>query len=243
MNRVSFIGLVASFSLFVVVACGGSTATVSSADLDAAVDTNAPDVSDGAGVCETPPWSFGGSGAEPAWVTGSCPDAGCPGATTCVHAAIASKVVPLGCAPVPALCGGTPGCGCMGCVCGNAQCIRVHPAGDDLECDTLTRSRREVKDDVDYVSDEERATLAREALDIPLARYRYKDEPVAARRRLGFIIEDQPDPSPAVLADREHVDQYGYTSMLLATVQEQARELAALRARVAALEARAARPR
>jgi hypothetical protein len=52
------------------------------------------------------------------------------------------------------------------------------------------------------------------------------------------LIDDQPDPSPAVAADRTHVDEYGYTSMLLATVQQQAREIEELRRRVAALEHR-----
>jgi hypothetical protein len=246
MNRLLLTALIASAS-----ACGGATATVSSsdggdeagsvADSGSGADASThPDAgSDGsAGTCETPPWSFGGGGTEPEWVTGNCPDAGCPAGTTCVHAAIASKVVPIGCAPVPASCGGNPGCGCMGCVCGNAQCVSVHPAGYSFECDTLTRSRRAVKDEIEYVDDAERSALARQALDIPLARYRYRGEAPDARRRLGFIIDDQPDPSPAVLADREHVDQYGYTSMLLAAVQEQARELAALRRRVDELEAR-----
>jgi hypothetical protein len=39
-----------------------------------------------------------------------------------------------------------------------------------------------------------------------------------------------------VNTDREHVDQYGYTSMLLATVQQQAKEIRALQERVEVLE-------
>jgi hypothetical protein len=88
------------------------------------------------------------------------------------------------------------------------------------------------------VDDKERAALARQTLGIPLARYRYKEEPPDARRRPGFIIDDQPDPSPAVLADRTHVDEYGYTSMLLATVQQQSKELRELRRRIEELEQR-----
>jgi hypothetical protein len=103
---------------------------------------------------------------------------------------------------------------------------------------TGTTSRRAAKDDIVYVDDKEREALAQQTLDIPLARYRYKQEPPDARRRLGFIIDDQPDPSPAVLADRTHVDEYGYTSMLLATVQQQAKELQELRRRVEELEQR-----
>ena len=107
-----------------------------------------------------------------------------------------------------------------------------------MRCSDGTVSRRAFKDDVAYVSDQEREELAHQALDIPLARYRYKNEPPDARRRLGFLIDDQPDPSPAVAADRTHVDEYGYTSMLLATVQQQAKEIDALRLRVDALERR-----
>jgi hypothetical protein len=97
-------------------------------------------------------------------------------------------------------------------------------------------SRRKFKDDIDYVDDAVRAELAQEALDTRLAQYRYKTEPAGGRRHLGFIIDDQPDPSPAVEADRTHVDLYGYTSMLLAAVQEQSKEIRALRERIDTLE-------
>jgi hypothetical protein len=99
---------------------------------------------------------------------------------------------------------------------------------------------RSAKADIVYVGDGEREALAREAVAIPLARYRYKNEPEDARRRLGFIIDDQPDPSPAVDSDRSHVDLYGYASMMLATVQTQAKELEELRERVRRLESASA---
>jgi hypothetical protein len=124
------------------------------------------------------------------------------------------------------VCGGNPPLG--GCGSGNAD--------DPVSCNTGTVSRRAFKDDITYVDDEEREALARQALDVRLAHYRYKGESPDARRRLGFLIDDQPDPSPAVDADRTHVDEYGYTSMLLATLQEQSKELDALRRRVEVLE-------
>jgi hypothetical protein len=108
--------------------------------------------------------------------------------------------------------------------------------GPSVICQTPTESRRSAKADIEYVDERERDALAEEALETRLARYRYKDEPVDARRRLGFLIDDQPDPSPAVLEDRAHVDQYGYTSMLLATVQRQEAEIRALEERLARLE-------
>jgi hypothetical protein len=256
-------------------ACGGNVASLPPNDSpspDATVQDGAP-VADGGpgredatlpdsgvtedssseGTCESLPWRFGGGDAEPAWAT-RCPDAGCPEGTVCVRAAIADGVFPIGCAPVPASCGGNPSCACMGCVCGGGAPPLGGCAADPgspgypVVCQTGTLSRRAFKDDVTYVDDEEREALARQALAIPLARYRYKTEAPGVRRRLGFIIDDQPDPSPAVDGDRTHVDQYGYTSMLLATVQEQAKELEALRRRIEVLEehearAPAARPR
>jgi hypothetical protein len=211
-------------------ACDRSGTVLHSADSGGHADG----ASDGPAGCTTPAWQFPNTGTEPAWATGSCPAAGCPSGTTCVHATIAATIIPVGCAPVPAACGGTPTCSCMSCACGGQDVVCSMDPG--LLCVTPTDSLRSLKTDIAYVDDDQRAALARQALEIPLARYRYKTEPLGARRRLGFIIDDQPDPSPAVLADRRHVDLYGYTSMLLATVQQQSKEIAELRRRVERLE-------
>lgn len=122
----------------------------------------------------------------------------------------------------------------MGCICATT----CYDRSNTITCDNGTISRRAFKDEIRYLSEDERALLAQQALQIPLARYRYKDEPVGARRRLGFLIDDQPNPSPAVMEDRLHVDEYGYTSMLLVTVQEQAKQIAELQERLDALERR-----
>ena len=170
------------------------------------------------------------------WATSDClRDAGgCPFGTVCMVTG-SEATFDVGCVPIPSSCGGSPTCDCMGCVCALGGCS----AGPtSMRCSDGTVSRRAFKDDIAYVSDEERPDLAHQALEIPLARYRYKTEPADARRRLGFLIDDQPDPSPAVASDRTHVDEYGYTSMLLATVQQQAKEIDALRLRVDALEHR-----
>jgi hypothetical protein len=97
-------------------------------------------------------------------------------------------------------------------------------------------SVRMAKREIRYVDDAERTRIEKETMSISLASYVYKTDPPDARRRLGFIIDDQPDPSFAVDGDRTHVDLYGYTSMLLATVQEQQREIHDLERRVEALE-------
>lgn len=229
--------------------CGASTCASGCCDAQGACQPGA-----GASACGrngeacadcTPGWCSstrtcgggdGGCFAEPvpgaAWETGTCPDAGCPAGSHCLRGTGESGNE-FGCVPVAASCqGAAPTCACMGCVCA----LGCFDSASGLSCFNGTISRRAFKDDVVYLSDAERAAVAREALQIPLARYRYGQEPPTARRRLGFLIDDQPNPSPAVMDDRLHVDEYGYTSMVLATLQQQARELAELRQRLEALE-------
>jgi hypothetical protein len=256
--RTQFFLLLATLS-----ACGGTVAVLTSVPQEAGSGSETgsgqdaagggADQATGGGDTGSPPQPDGGGGgdaecandATPPWVTGECPDGGCPTGTVCIKTQVAAAEVPRGCAPIPASCGGKASCACMSCACPPMNSIPIDGCQDfawGLECTTPTESRRAVKADITYVDDEERQALARQALDVRLARYRYKTEPESARRRLGFIIDDQPDPSPAVDQDRAHVDQYGYSSMLLATVQEQAREIAALRARLDALESQSSRP-
>jgi hypothetical protein len=168
-----------------------------------------------------------------AWATNGCPDAGCPGGSTCLRG-WGESGGDFGCVPMPAQCNGTPSCACMSCVC--SLTCEENDAG--MLCNNGTISRRELKRDVEYLSDAERSRVAAATLAIPLARFHYRGEAAGARQRLGFMIDDQPTPSPAVENDRLHVDGYGYTSMLLATIQQQQRELEALRARIEALEKR-----
>jgi hypothetical protein len=140
----------------------------------------------------------------------------------------------LGCTPIPPACGGTPTCACMDeCFCPTSK-FGVCTAGPDyLQCNSATVSRREFKKDISYVTSDERAELANEALSTPLATYHYKAEPDAQKKHLGFIIDDQPASSPAIASDQTHVDEYGYTSMLLAAVQEQQKQIDALRKELA----------
>ena len=95
-------------------------------------------------------------------------------------------------------------------------------------------SRARYKHDIEYVTAEQRARLAQQILSLPLATYRYRDSDGTSH--LGFIIEDV-EPSLSVDSARDRVDLYGYTSMTVAAVQEQGRELQALRDEVAALRA------
>jgi len=64
-----------------------------------------------AGLCAT-------KDATPAWVTRSCPEAGCPAGTVCVES-FGPFYNDMGCAPIPSSCDGT--CSCMSCVCGGTM--------------------------------------------------------------------------------------------------------------------------
>lgn len=103
-------------------------------------------------------------------------------------------------------------------------------------------SRAKYKKDIAYLSEADKRQLSDDLMRIPLATYRYKSEGDADRTHLGFIIEDVA-PSPAVLANGERVDLYGYASMSVAAAQIQAKEIAELRKEVDALKAELARSR
>ena len=90
-------------------------------------------------------------------------------------------------------------------------------------------SSREKKRDIRYLGDEDLAALRDRTLSTRLAQYQYTSGDPS--NHLGFIIEDDPD-SPAVSRDRGHVDLYSYTSMAVATLQLQSREIRELRREV-----------
>ena len=100
-------------------------------------------------------------------------------------------------------------------------------------------SRRAYKENVDYLTDADVERLRGELLRYRLATWTYKGVP-SDRRHLGFMIDDV-EPSPAVDSGGDQVDLYAYTSMAVATLQAQAKQIAALEREVAALKARAAR--
>jgi len=171
------------------------------------------------------------------YVTPSC-DAGCAAGTMCVRYQTGCPTGPrdlvdLGCLPIPAECGSSLTCACAGmCACTSGICVD-RDGGIVCVCEGI--SRRAFKRDIRYVDDALRAELAEEILATPLATYRYKD---SCERRLGFIIDDMPDPSFAIGSDRTHVDEYGYESLLLAAIQEQQKTLDGLRRRIDRAEQR-----
>ncbi len=96
-------------------------------------------------------------------------------------------------------------------------------------------STRRAKKEIVYLDQAERARIARELERFKLATYVYRDPALAGKRHLGFIIEDVPG-SPAVDAEGNMVDLYGYASMLVAAVQTQGEEIRKLRAELARLK-------
>jgi hypothetical protein len=94
-------------------------------------------------------------------------------------------------------------------------------------------SRARFKQDIRYLSPTDLARYRDELLAMKLATWRYKHDP--AKQRLGFIIDDN-EGSAAVDGQRDLVDLYGYTSMAVATIQLQARQIAGLEREIAALK-------
>jgi hypothetical protein len=88
------------------------------------------------------------------------------------------------------------------------------------------------KEAISYLADDDLRDVAEQTRLLRLATWRYKEGDRA--RHFGFIIEDAPE-SPAVMPNGERVDLYGYTSMAIASVQVQGKELDDLKREVAEL--------
>ncbi|WP_438006450.1 tail fiber domain-containing protein [Sorangium sp. So ce321] len=127
------------------------------------------------------------------------------------------------------------------CVALDAACDPGNDCNSHLLCTTsdptlagCPRSRARYKHDIQYLPASELARVHDELVRMPLATWRYNHEGERGREHLGFIIDDDPA-SPAVAGDGDHVDLYGYTSMAVAAVQVQEKQIAALQQEIAAL--------
>ena len=191
-----------------------------------------------------------------------CPDGSCaPASTACVGGQCSTTIQACAGGGTPkwfATCGppvcqanpppsGLPPCTTtekVGAPCTTAgmQCDTGGGCAGPLQCATTDPrhggacpiSRAKYKQDIQYLSQDERAKLASDVQSIPLVRYRYKDGP--EREHLGFIIEDI-EPSPSVDSRHDEVDLYGYTSMAVAALQQQHAEIEVLKRQVQSLEA------
>ncbi|HMV66192.1 MAG TPA: hypothetical protein PKA64_05035 [Myxococcota bacterium] len=95
-------------------------------------------------------------------------------------------------------------------------------------------SKAEYKYDIDYLGADASDALRKELMAFRLATWHYNEEAPTEREHLGFIIDDVPG-SAAVAADGDHVDLYGYTTMAVATLQAQQKQIDAQRAEIDAL--------
>ncbi len=103
-------------------------------------------------------------------------------------------------------------------------------------------SRAKYKTDIHYLDGQAEQQLSQRLLATKLATYRYTAAGPQGKRQLGFIIDDDPQ-SPAVDAQRDMVDLYGYLSMTVATLQTQQQQIDSLKAEVQSLRAGVCSPR
>lgn len=84
-------------------------------------------------------------------------------------------------------------------------------------------SRAAYKRDIFYLNDSGLEALSQQLLALKLATYTYIDDPKATPQ-LGFILEDV---EPSVIADseRDRVNLYAYTSLAVAAIQQQHKQL------------------
>lgn len=110
-------------------------------------------------------------------------------------------------------------------------CSREDPALQPGGCPISLASW---KKDIRYLDETDRRRQHDLLMKMPLATWRYRTEGEEAPVRLGFLIDDV-GAAPCVAPSGQRVDLYGYTSMTVAAVQVQAREIAALRAELTVL--------
>jgi hypothetical protein len=102
-------------------------------------------------------------------------------------------------------------------------------------------STARAKRDISYLGPHDVGRLRDALLGVKLATYKYNvGDP---SQHLGFIIEDMPNGSPAVLASRQRVDLYGYLSMAVAAIQQQQRQIDLLERRLERAEHDACKPK
>jgi hypothetical protein len=104
-------------------------------------------------------------------------------------------------------------------------------AASDPKQGTCPISRSRAKKDIRYLSARDLETYRDQLLHLPLATYRYREEPEGARPRLGFLIDGH-ESLICVDPARDQVDLYGYASMAVAALQAQNAEIEKLREEV-----------
>lgn len=172
------------------------------------------------------------SGGPLSWYT-SCGDPVCSGYNAAAHsnAPCSTEAVGDTCSPAGAGCDLQDDCNT------ELVCAGSDPKLQEGGCPI---SLAAAKADIRYLDAGQRQALHQELLQLRLAEYRYRTEAPGAARHLGFLIDEQPAGSYAVLPRGDRVDLYGYTSMAVAALQTQQALIEAQQAQIAALEARLA---
>lgn len=116
----------------------------------------------------------------------------------------------------------------------NLVCATQDPKADPNGCPISLAS---AKHDITYITDADRERIRADVMTMPLATWKYNHEGRGEKEHLGFIIDDQPPSSAAVRPSGERVDLYGYTSMAVAAIQAQDRQIEELRREIDALRA------
>lgn len=138
-------------------------------------------------------------------------------------------------------------CSTMGQTCGaptNCNSVETCLDHDPQKAGGCPLSSRKFKDDIEYLDPAQLERLHDEVLRLRLATYNYKGQYADPNpKHLGFIVEDNPQ-SLAVDRGHDRVDVYGYLSMVVAAMQVQEKEIAALSKALegARRDARACRP-
>jgi hypothetical protein len=147
---------------------------------------------------------------------------------------------PCSCSPAPDMattCDPRFNC-CPACPVGQTCCVgQPFATGTCITGTICPISRRRYKTDVEYLDAAQVERLGDELMQFRLAKWRYRPGVADGGHHLGFIIDDV-EPSAAVAADGEMVDLYGYTSMAVAALQSQQRQIKQLEREVKALRAR-----
>lgn len=123
-------------------------------------------------------------------------------------------------------------CGTTTCNPGETCCSGVPYPSPTCTTGVCAISRRAYKKDISYVDDEERQRLTDELYGFRLATYRYRQEAASSPTHLGFMIDDVAPSAAVTQKSGDSVDLYGYTTMAVAALQTQAREIAELRREV-----------
>ncbi|HME92404.1 MAG TPA: hypothetical protein VKE49_13325 [Myxococcaceae bacterium] len=120
-----------------------------------------------------------------------------------------------------------PGVGCGV----HLLCTDSDPTAQPYGCPI---SRASYKEGIEYLANEDLERYHDELISLPLATYRYKTD-ADARKHLGFMIDGH-ESLICVEAEHNMVDVYSYTSMAVAALKVQARQIHELRATVEKLE-------